>query len=62
MSAEDLAMRAEPHQFQPADFRLAVNLDQVGPDMAVTVVRPLAAQRMITAARRQRLIVEQQRQ
>jgi len=45
MSAEQLAMRAEQHQFQPIVIRLTVNQDQVGPDTAVTVVRHVTGDR-----------------
>ena len=40
-------MRAEPNKLEARVVRLSINQDQVGPDVAVAVIAPLAAERMI---------------
>ena len=45
-------MRAEPDKLKARVVRLAVDQDEVGPDVAITVIAPLAAQRMIEIAAR----------
>ena len=48
-------MRAEANQLQGARVWLAVDEDQVGLDVAVPMVVPFAAERMVDVPLRQRL-------
>ena len=52
-------MRAEPDKLQAHVVRLAVDQDQVGSDVAVAVIAPLAAERVIEISPRQRLVLGQ---
>ena len=45
-------MRAEPDIFEARIVQLAVGQDEVGPDVAIAVIAPLAAERMIEIAAR----------
>ena len=56
-SKTKLAVRAEPDKLKAFIVRLAVNQDEVWPDVAIAVIAPLATQRVIEIAARQRLIV-----
>ena len=47
-------MRTETDKLQRFGIRLAVDEDQVGPDMAISAIAPLSAKGMIAVARRQR--------
>ena len=58
-SKTKLAVRAEPDKLKACIVRLAVDQDEVGPDVAIAVIAPLAAERMIEIAARQRLILRQ---
>jgi len=40
-------VRAEPNKLEAGVVRLSINEDQIGPDVAVAVIAPLAAERMI---------------
>jgi hypothetical protein len=44
----ELAMGAETHQFQDVLIGLAIDQDEIGPDVAVAVIGPIPAQRMVT--------------
>ena len=45
-------MRAQPDKFEARVVRLAVDQDEVGPDVAIAVIAPLAAKRVIEIAAR----------
>jgi len=61
-SSEDFAMGSEPGQPQSFGVRLAVDQQQVRLDVAFAIASPFAAQFMIAASWRQRLIVCKSRQ
>jgi len=52
-------MRTETDKLKACIVRLAVDQNEVWPDVAVAVIAPLAAERMIELAPRQRLILRQ---
>ena len=54
-------MRAQTNELQRFVVRFAVNEYEIGAQMAVSMVSPLPGQRMIAAARRQRVIGRQGR-
>ena len=54
-----LAMRTGTDKLKACIVRLAVDQNEVWPDVAVAVIAPLAAERMIELAPRQRLILRQ---
>jgi hypothetical protein len=45
-------MRAEPDKLEARVVRLAVDQDEIGTDVAIAVIAPLAAKRMIEIGRR----------
>jgi hypothetical protein len=47
-------MRAEAHEFEGRGVWLAINQNEVGPDMAVAMIVPLAGKPMIEIAPRWR--------
>src|SRR6266481_8125208 len=53
-------MRAEPDELQACFIWLPVNQDEVGSDVAIAVIVPLAAERVIEIPSGQRLIFRQQ--
>ena len=53
-SPAEFAVRADAHQIEVFGVWLAVDQHQVGADMAVPVVLPLPAQRVVAVARRER--------
>ncbi len=52
-------MRAEPDKLKGRIIRLAVDQNEVGSDVAVAVIAPLAAERMIEIPSRQWLVLRQ---
>jgi hypothetical protein len=54
-------MRAEPDELQAGFVWLPVNQDEVGSDVAIAVIVPLAAERVIEIPPGQRLVFRQQR-
>jgi len=44
------AMRTKPHELQNIGVRLAINEDEIGPNMAVAMIRPVAGQRVVAIA------------
>jgi hypothetical protein len=52
-------MGTKPDKLEGPGIRLAVNQDEVGPDMAITMIVPLAAEGMVKIAVRQRLVLGQ---
>ena len=61
-SQSKFATRAEADEFENVVTELAINQDQIRPDMAITVVLPFACELMIDIARRQQLIGCQKRE
>ncbi len=59
MSKSKFAMRAETHKLQHCVIRFSVDQHQVGLDVAVTVVFPVAGQRMVAMPLGQWLVVGQ---
>jgi len=59
MSKSKFAMRTETHKLQHCVIRFSVDQHQVGFDVAVTVVFPVAGQRMVAMLLGQRLVVGQ---
>jgi len=55
-SQAKLAMRADAHELQYFFIGLAVDQNQVGLDMTVPVVFPVASESVVAVARLQRLI------
>jgi hypothetical protein len=53
LSEAKLTVRAEAHQIEVFVVRLAVNENEIGPDVAIAMIVPLAGQRMIDIAARQ---------
>src|ERR1700693_431288 len=56
-SQTEFAVRAEADKVQARLVRLAVDQDEVGPDVAIAVIAPLAAERVIEIPPRQRLVL-----
>jgi hypothetical protein len=54
-------VRAEPDKLQTRIVRLAVDQDEVWPDVAVAMIVPLATERMIEIAARQWFVLRQHR-
>jgi hypothetical protein len=54
-------MRAEPDELQAGFVWLPVNQDEVGSDVAIAVIVPFAAERVIEVPPGQRLVFHQQR-
>src|SRR5438132_9315063 len=54
-------MRAAPDELQAGFVGLPVNQDEVGSDVAIAVIAPLAAERVIEIPPGQRLVFRQQR-
>ena len=54
-------MRAEPDKFNRPIIRLAVDQDEVRPDVAIPAIAPLASKRVIKVSPWQILIVRQNR-
>ena len=52
-------MRAETHEIEMFGVGLAVDQNQVWPDVAVPVVLPLPAERVVAMARRERPVLRQ---
>ena len=52
-------LRAEPDKLKTRIVRLSVDQDEVGADVAVAVIAPLATERVIEIAARQRLVLRQ---
>lgn len=52
-------MGTQPHKLQRVVANFAIDQHEVGPDMAIAMILPVAGQRMISAAFRQRLIGRQ---
>jgi hypothetical protein len=46
-------MRAKADQYKGLWIRLAIDQQQVGPDVAITMILPLAKQQVVVKARRQ---------
>ena len=53
-------MRTETHEFETVIIRLAIDENEIGFDMAVTVIAPFSGQRMIEIPARQRSICGEQ--
>src|SRR5437764_11689191 len=60
-SQPKLAVRAETDKLKARVVRLAVDQDQVGPNVAIAVVAPVATERVIEIPPRQRFIRRQHR-
>lgn len=43
----EFGMRSQPHQLQGLFIRLAIDEDEVGPDMAIAMIFPIASQCMV---------------
>ncbi len=56
-SQAKLAVRAEADKLKARLVRLAVNEDEVGPDVAIAVIAPLAAELVIEIPPWQRLVL-----
>ena len=56
-SEAEFAVRAETHQIEMFGVGLAVDQDQVGPDVTVPVVLPLPTERVVAMARRERPVL-----
>jgi len=54
-------MRTETDKLKACIVRLAADQNEVGPDMAVAVIAPLAAERVIEIAPGQRLVLREHR-
>ena len=52
-------MRTETDKLKAGVVRLAVDQDQIRPDVAIAVIGPLAAERVIEIPPRQRLVLRQ---
>jgi len=59
VSKTKLAVRAESDKLKAFIVRLAVDQDEVRPDVAISVIAPLTTERVIEVSARQRLIVRQ---
>ena len=58
-SQAKLAVRAEADKLKARLVRLAVNEDEVGPDVAIAVIAPLATELVIEIPPGQRLVLRQ---
>jgi len=54
LSEPKLAMRAKAHKFEAVVVRLAVDENEIRPDVAVAVIVPFAGQRVIEIPARRR--------